>query len=82
METFPEDPFETVKARIVGGDERQVVGVLRGGRRGTKNFASVSCILLLRKATVIWPKYSFSFCFSSICLSDAHSRAGRRSHQS
>ena len=23
METFPEDPFETVKARIVGGDERQ-----------------------------------------------------------
>ena len=30
METFPEDPFETVKARIVGGDERQVVGS-RGG---------------------------------------------------
>ena len=29
METFPEDPFETVKARIVGGDERQVVGVSR-----------------------------------------------------
>ena len=27
METFPEDPFETVKIRIVGGDERQVVGV-------------------------------------------------------
>ena len=26
-----------------------------------KNFTSVSCILLLRKATVIWPKYSFSF---------------------
>ena len=26
METFPEDPFETVKARIVGGDERQVDG--------------------------------------------------------
>ena len=25
METFPEDPFETVKARIVSGDERQVV---------------------------------------------------------
>ena len=25
METFPEDPFETVKARIVGGDERQAV---------------------------------------------------------
>ena len=25
METFPEDPFETVKARIVGGDEREVV---------------------------------------------------------
>ena len=31
-----------------------------------KNFASVSCILLLRKATVIWPKYSFSFSFSSL----------------
>ena len=30
METFPEDPFETVKARIVGGDERQVVGVSEG----------------------------------------------------
>ena len=29
METFPEDPFEIVKARIVGGDERQVVGVSR-----------------------------------------------------
>ena len=28
METFPEDPFETVKARIVSGDERQVIGVL------------------------------------------------------
>ena len=35
METFPEDLFETVKARIVGGDERQVVGVSRwmGGVR-------------------------------------------------
>ena len=35
METFPEDPFETLKARIVGGDERQVVGVSRwtGGVR-------------------------------------------------
>ena len=30
METFPEDPFETVKARMVGGVERQVVGVSRG----------------------------------------------------
>ena len=29
METFPKDPFETMKARIVGGDERQVVGVSR-----------------------------------------------------
>ena len=34
METFPEDPFETVKAGIVGGDGRQVVRVSRGGRRG------------------------------------------------
>ena len=35
METFREDLFETVKARIVGGDERQVVGVSRwtGGVR-------------------------------------------------
>ena len=30
LETFPEDPFETVKAMIVGGDERQEVGVSRG----------------------------------------------------
>ena len=28
METFPKDPFETVKARIVCCDERQVMGVL------------------------------------------------------
>ena len=34
METFPENPFETVKARIVGGDERQVVRVSGGCRRG------------------------------------------------
>ena len=27
METFPENPFEKVKARIVCGDETQVVGV-------------------------------------------------------
>ena len=35
METFPEDPFETVKTRIVGGDERQGVRVSRwmGGVR-------------------------------------------------
>ena len=39
-------------------------------------------ILLLRKATVIWPKYSFSFRFITICLSDAHPRAGRRSRLS
>ena len=31
METIPEDLFETVKARIVSGDERQVIGVLGGG---------------------------------------------------
>ena len=30
MVTFPEDPFETVKARIVGGDKRHVVRVLGG----------------------------------------------------
>ena len=28
METFPEDMFEMVKARIVGSGERQVMGVL------------------------------------------------------
>ena len=28
MENFPKDPFERVKARIVSGDERQVMGVL------------------------------------------------------
>ena len=30
MEIFPEDPFQMVKAGIVGGDERQVVGFSRG----------------------------------------------------
>ena len=34
METFPEDPSEMVKARIVGGDERQVVRVSGGGGGG------------------------------------------------
>ena len=33
METFPEDLFETVKARIVGSNERQVVGVWRERER-------------------------------------------------
>ena len=33
METFPEDPFETVKARIVSGDERQIVVIGGGGVR-------------------------------------------------
>ena len=36
METFPEDPFETVKTRIVGDDERQVVRVLEGEGRVMK----------------------------------------------
>ena len=34
METFPKDPFEMVKARIVSNDERQVMSVL-GGARGS-----------------------------------------------
>ena len=34
METLPKVMFETVKARIVSGDERQVVGVLGGGGCG------------------------------------------------
>ena len=33
METFSKDPFEMVKARIISGDERQVMGIL-GGVRG------------------------------------------------
>ena len=32
METFPKDPFETVKARIVSGDEGQAMCVLREAR--------------------------------------------------
>ena len=32
METFPKDPFETVKARIVSGDETQMMGVLGEAR--------------------------------------------------
>ena len=35
METFPEDAFEMVKARIVSGNERQVMSVL-GGTRGVR----------------------------------------------
>ena len=31
MKTFPEDLFEMVKAMIVGGNERQVVGFSGGG---------------------------------------------------
>ena len=37
METFPEDSFEMVKARIVSGDERQlmrILGEVRGGWGG------------------------------------------------
>ena len=34
METFPKDLFEMVKARIVGGDERQVVRFSGGGATG------------------------------------------------
>ena len=49
---------------------------------GIRSFDSVSCILLLRKASVNWSKYSFSFSFISICLSDAHPQAGRRSRLS
>ena len=33
METFPKDPLGTVKARIVSGDERQMMGVLGETRR-------------------------------------------------
>ena len=35
METFPEDPFETVKTGIVGGDERQVCRGLEVDGRGS-----------------------------------------------
>ena len=49
---------------------------------GTGGFASVYYILLLRRATVIWPRCSFSFCFISICLGDAHPRAERHSRWS
>ena len=55
---------------------------LNAAKAALKNFASVSCILLLMKATVIWPKYSFLFRFISICLSDAHLQAGQHSRQS
>ena len=34
METLPEDPFETVKARVVGGDESQVFGSRGGEQEG------------------------------------------------
>ena len=41
-----------------------------------KNFASVSCILLLRKATVIWPKI-FIFVSFHLYMSQRRSSAGR-----
>ena len=41
-----------------------------------KNFASVSCILLLCKATVSWPRYSFSFRFH-LYMSQRRSPASR-----
>ena len=34
METFPEDPFEAVKAKIVRGDARQLVGISGEGAGG------------------------------------------------
>ena len=49
--------------------------VLEHNTRAVQTHAS-SCILLLMKATVIWLKCSFLFRFISICLSDAHPRAG------
>ena len=36
METFPEDPYEMVKARIVDGDERQVMCSRGAGRVGAE----------------------------------------------
>ena len=36
METFPEELFEMVKARVVGGDEREMVRVLGGGAGGVR----------------------------------------------
>ena len=47
-----------------------------------KNCDSLSSILLLRKATVIWPKVYISISFISICLSDTHPLADRRFHLS
>ena len=34
METFPEDPYDTVKARIVSDDEREMMGAGGGGDHG------------------------------------------------
>ena len=46
METFPKYRFETVKARIVGGDERQVIGVSRwvGGVRVMGDHGIAVCL--------------------------------------
>ena len=49
MEIFPEDPFETVKARIVGGAERQVVRVSGGNGRG--HFCFLSSLHVLATLT-------------------------------
>ena len=50
--------------------------------RVAKTYRCENKKLLLRKTSVIGPKYSFSFRFISICLSDAHPWAGRHCHQS
>ena len=67
------------------------VSIAKTYRDETKQFnqitvAFLSSLLystvLLRKATVIWQKYSLSFCFISICLSNAHSPARQHSRLS
>ena len=55
METSPEDPFDTVKARIVGGDERQVVGVSRGVG-GVRVMETINPDLLTKPPSVTFRK--------------------------
>ena len=38
METFPEDPLEMMKARIVSGEERQAVWVCGKSGEGRRGF--------------------------------------------
>ena len=91
--TLQQNPiFKTTQSLVVLPEElvNYRFTVLEGGQSGSYLSLTrassgpwgVSCILPLRKATVIWPKYSFLFRFISTCLSNPQPWAGQCSRQS